>query len=84
MDLFKTYVIDEALSKKILMSLTADDFCEALQNEYEGFESEELYVFAKEVTLLQRFGTEEEKVIHCHVHFENRKKESDYDERKKY
>lgn len=62
LDLFKTYIIDEASSKKILMSLTADDFCEALQNEHEGFEAEELYVFAKEVTLLQRFGTKEEKV----------------------
>lgn len=60
--LYTDYVIDEAKSKEILMSLTADDFCQAVQNEHIGFEHELLYIFGKDVKLLQRFGTEEEMV----------------------
>lgn len=62
LDLYKDYVIDEAKSKEILMQLTADDFCDAVQNEHIGFEYEQLYIFGKDVKLLQRFGTEEEMV----------------------
>lgn len=61
-ELYRDYVIDEAKTKKILLDLTADDFCEVLQNEHEGFEHEALYVFGKEVTLLRRFGTGTERV----------------------
>lgn len=57
LELYRDYVIDEAKTKKILLGLTADDFCEVLQNEHKGFEHEELYVFGKEVNLLRRFGT---------------------------
>lgn len=60
--LYKDYVIDEAKSKEIILSLTPYDFCEVLQNEHKGFEHELLYVFGKDVELLQRFGPEEETV----------------------
>lgn len=60
--LYREYVIDEEKSKEILMDLAAGDFCEALRNEHKGYEREQLYVFGKEVRLLQRFGTEEETV----------------------
>lgn len=60
--LYKDYVIDERKSKEILLQLTAYDFCQVLQNEHEGFRHEWLYVFGKDVKLLQRFGTEEETV----------------------
>ncbi|MBQ7429375.1 hypothetical protein [Butyrivibrio sp.] len=61
-DLFLDYVIDEAKAKEILLSLTAMDFSEILQNEHKDFEHEKLYVFGKDVNLLERNGTEERKV----------------------
>lgn len=60
--LFKDYVIDERKSKEILLQLTAYDFCHVLQNEHRGYQHEWLYVFGKEVKLLQRFAAEEETV----------------------
>lgn len=62
LDLYKNYVIDEKKSKEILMSLTTEDFCKIVRNEHIGFEHELLYIFGKDVKLLQRFGTEEEMV----------------------
>lgn len=61
-DLYKDYIIDEARSKEILLDLSADDFCKTVQNEHKGFEHELLYIFGKNVSLLQRFGTKEEVV----------------------
>lgn len=61
-NLFLDYVIDEAKVKKILLSLTAMDFSEILQNEHKGYEHERLYVFGKDVILLERNGTEEKNV----------------------
>ncbi|MCM1189266.1 MAG: hypothetical protein NC541_08205 [bacterium] len=61
-DLFLDYVIDEAKAKEILLSLTALDFSDILQNEHKGFEHEQLYVFGKDVILLERNGTEEKTV----------------------
>lgn len=61
-DLYREYVIDEEMSRQILLSLCEEDFGGILQNEHPGFEYERLYVFGKTVLLLQRFGTEEERV----------------------
>lgn len=61
-NLFLDYVIDEAKAKEILLSLTVMDFSEIFHNEHEGFEAERLYVFGKEVTLLERNGGEEKTV----------------------
>lgn len=61
-NLFLDYVIDEAKAKEIILSLTAMDFSEILQNEHKGFKYEKLYVFGKDVLLLERNGTEEKKV----------------------
>ena len=58
-DLFLDYVIDEAGAREILLSLESIDFSCILQNEHKGFEQERLYVFGKEVSLLERNGTEE-------------------------
>ena len=62
LEVYKEYVINEAETKDILMDLSADDFCKILQNEQKGFEHERLYVFGKNVKLLQRFGTGEKNV----------------------
>ncbi len=61
-NLFMEYVINEEQRKNILLSLTPMDFCNILPNEHKGFEYERLYVFGKDVNLLQRFGAEEECV----------------------
>ena len=62
------YVIDEAKAKEIILSLTAMDFSEILQNEHKGYEYEKLYVFGKDVTLLERNGTEE-KIVSLYIKF---------------
>ena len=67
-NLFLDYVIDEAKAKEIILSLTAMDFSEILQNEHKGFEHEKLYVFGKDVTLLERNGTEE-KTVSLYIKF---------------
>lgn len=55
-NLFLDYVIDENMAKDILLGLTATDFSEILQNEHKGYEHERLYVFGKDVELLERIG----------------------------
>ena len=61
-DLFLDYVIDEAKAKEILLSLAPTDFSAILCNHHKGFEHELLYVFGKDVPLLERYGAEEKKV----------------------
>lgn len=56
-NLFLNYVIDEADARKIILNLTVMDFSDVLQNAHKGFEHEQLYVFGKDVELLERFGT---------------------------
>lgn len=67
-NLFLDYIIDEAKVKKIILSLTAMDFSEIFQNEHKGFEHETLYVFGKDVVLLERTGTNE-KVVSLYIKF---------------
>ena len=62
LNLFLDYVIDEAYAKDIILSLSANDFSEILQNEHKGFEHEMLYVFGKDVNLVERNGTNEKTV----------------------
>ena len=66
--LFIDYVIDEADAKDILLSLTVMDFSEIRTNEHKGYEHEQLYVFGKDVTLLERFGTAE-KTVSLYIKF---------------
>ena len=67
-DLFLDYVIDETKAKNIILSLTVMDFSEILQNEHKGFEHERLYVFGKDVPLLERNGTED-KTVSLYIKF---------------
>ena len=61
-DLFVDYVISEEQRKQILLSLEATDFSEIKHNTHKGYEHELLYVFGKDVKLLNRFCSEEEQV----------------------
>lgn len=67
-NLFLDYVIDEAKAKKIILSLMAMDFSQILQNEHKGYEHEKLYVFGKDIVLLERNGTQE-KTISLYIKF---------------
>ena len=60
--LFLDYVIDEAKVKEVILDLDTQDFSTILQNEHKGFEHEKLYVFGKDIILLERNGTEEKTV----------------------
>ena len=66
--LFWDYIIDEKMAKEILLELTAYDFSEILQNEHRGYKNEFLYVFGKDVRLLERFGSDE-KLVHLYIKF---------------
>lgn len=67
-ELFLNYVLDEAKAKEILLSLVPADFSEILHNEHKGFEHELLYVFGKDVSLLERHGSEE-KTVSLYIKF---------------
>lgn len=67
-NLFLDYIIDEAKAKEIILSLTAIDFAEILNNEHKGYEHERLYVFGKDVILLERNGTKE-KTVSLYIKF---------------
>lgn len=56
MELFINYVIDENKARDILLGLDVTDFSEILKNEHVGYEHELLYVFGKNVELLERIG----------------------------
>lgn len=71
LDLFLNYMIDEAKAKRILLSLTPADFSEIRQNEHKGFEHEQLYIFGKDVRLLERYGMEE-KTVPLYINFNKR------------
>ena len=68
LNLFVDYVIDEEKAKEILMGLIADDFSEILKNEHAGYEHERLYVFGKDVELLERVG-DANKVVSPYIKF---------------
>ena len=66
--MFIDYVIDEAKVKEILLSLEPTDFSEKTRNEHKGYEHEILYVFGKDVKLLERFGSEV-KTVSLYIKF---------------
>ena len=66
--LFQDYVIDEARAKQILLELDVLDFSEVRRNEHEGYENELLYIFGKDVKLLERYG-DKEKTVSLYIKF---------------
>ena len=66
--LFQDYVIDEAKAKQILLDLDVLDFSEIRQNEHAGYEHEQLYIFGKDVKLLERYG-DTEKTVSLYIKF---------------
>lgn len=54
--LFMDYVFDEKMAKDLLLKIEINDFSERKRNEHKGYEHEYLYIFGKDVMLLERFG----------------------------
>lgn len=67
-DLFIDYVIDEADVRDILLSLEVGDFSERRKNDKKGYEHETLYIFGKDVRLLERFGSAK-RLISLYIKF---------------
>ncbi|HAF26352.1 MAG TPA: hypothetical protein DCG85_03440 [Lachnospiraceae bacterium] len=61
-NLFLDYVIDEAKAKEILLELSVCDFSEILQNKKVEYKHEKLYVFGKDIKLLERLGNNEKEI----------------------
>ena len=62
------FLIDESMAKDILLGLTATDFSEVRHNEHRGFEHELLYIFGKDVKLVERFGNSD-KLVSLYIKF---------------
>lgn len=50
------YILRKEDRKKIILSLTVEDFCGVVNNIKPGYEYELLYIFGKKVELMPRFG----------------------------
>lgn len=61
-DIYMEYVFTEEDAKNIILSLTAYDFSDAVQNDHPQHTEEILYIFGKEINLLPRYGDTEETV----------------------
>ena len=55
-------------AENIILDLNAMDFSDAVPNEHAGFEHETLYIFGKEVLLIERYGTAE-KLVPLYIKF---------------
>lgn len=73
--LFRNYLISEEDAKKIIYNLTLMDFSEAVRNRKPQYADEILYIFGKEVKLLERYG-DAEKEIELYIKF--KKESNDY------
>lgn len=73
--LFRNCLISEEDAKKIIYNLTPMDFSEAVRNRKPQYADEILYIFGKEVKLLERYG-DAEKEIELYIKF--KKESNDY------
>ena len=61
-DIYMDYVFTEEDAKEVVLSLTAYDFSDAVQNDHPQHPEEILYIFGKDINLMPRYGDSEEKV----------------------
>ena len=62
------YVISEEIELDIIKSLTPMDFSTAVPNDHKGMEHEILYIFGKDINLLERFG-DKERTVSLYIKF---------------
>lgn len=60
--LLTEYLITEEEEVDIIKGLTPMDFSNAVPNDHKGREDETLYIFGKDISLLERFGNQERNV----------------------
>ncbi len=61
-DIYMDYLFTEEDAKEVILSLTACDFSDAVQNDHLQHQEEILYIFGKDINLMPRYGDYEEKV----------------------
>ena len=61
-NIYIDYIFTEADAKNVILSLTTDDFSDAVQNDHPQHPEEILYIFGKDIKLLSRYGGAEELV----------------------
>lgn len=61
-DIFTDYVFSEADARNVILSLRAEDFACAVQNEHLEHKEEILHIFGIDIKLTTRFGGSEELV----------------------
>ncbi|MEI3193068.1 MAG: hypothetical protein V8S22_03390 [Lachnospiraceae bacterium] len=67
-ELLTDYVISEEMELDIIKSLTPMDFSTAVPNDHKGMEHEILYIFGKDIDLLERFG-DKERTVSLYIKF---------------
>ena len=55
-EIYEDYVFTEADAERVILSLTAEDFSDAVQNDHPQHKDEILYIFGKDVKMLPRYG----------------------------
>lgn len=66
--LFEDYVIDEAKAREILLSIETKDFSSVVNNVNPRYPNERLYIFGKDVLLIEKYS-ESEKVVPLYIKF---------------
>ena len=61
-DIYIDYLFTEEDAKNVILSLTAYDFSDAVQNDHPQHPEEILYIFGKDINILPRYGGSEETV----------------------
>lgn len=61
-EIYMDYVFTEEDAEKIILSLTADDFSDAVRNDHPQHPEEILYIFGRDINMLPRYGGAEEMV----------------------
>jgi hypothetical protein len=66
-ELFDTYVINEAEAKAVLLELEVSNYSHVLKNDNPRFPDEILYVFGKEISLLERYSEVGEQILELYI-----------------
>ena len=68
--MIEDYVLNEAKAKEILLSLETEDFSSVVNNTNPGYPNEKLYIFGKDVSLVEKYSDIEiEKAVSLYIKF---------------